>query len=157
VIYDPANDTWRPAGKLAAARDEATAVLLQDGRVLLIGGTDLQRVTVFNSVEVYDPTSNAWQQAAPLAQARYEHTATLLPDGRVLVVGGWKSINGYEEAVLNTAEIYDDKRGTWTTLAPLSMGRVIHTTTLLPDGRILVTGGQTSRGVYANSAEVLGP
>jgi hypothetical protein len=28
--------------------------------------------------------------------------------------------------------------------------------TILPDGRVLVTGGQTSRGVFLDSAEVLG-
>jgi len=155
AIYDPAIDTWQPAGKLAIPRGEAQAALLQEGRVLLIGGTDLQRTAVLNSVEIYDPAGNTWRQAAPLAQAHYKHTATLLPDGRVLIVGGWKSINDYENA-LRTAEIYDDKSTTWNTLAPLNIGRSEHTTTLLPDGRILVTGGHISRGVYLNSAEVLG-
>jgi N-acetylneuraminic acid mutarotase len=141
---------------LVTPRAEAQAVLLLDGRVLLIGGTSLQRETVFNSVEIYDPASNTWQVAAPLAQARYEHTATLLPDGRVVVVGGWKSINGYEDALLDTAEIYDDKSATWGLLAPLSIGRIRHTATLLPDGRILVTGGETSRGTFLNRVELLG-
>jgi len=155
AIYDPAGDTWQPAGKLAIPRGEAQAALLQEGRVLLIGGTDLQRTAVLNSVEIYDPAGNTWRQAAPLAQAHYKHTATLLPDGRVLIVGGWKSINDYENA-LRTAEIYDDRSTTWNTLAPLNIGCSEHTTTLLPDGRILVTGGHISRGVYLNSAEVLG-
>ena len=156
AIYDPATDTWQPAGKLAISRDEAQAVLLQNGGVLLIGGTDLQRETVLNSVEIYDPASNTWRQAAPLAQARFEHTATLLSDGRALIVGGYKSIYGYENVLLDTAEVYDGKSATSSTLAPLSIGRVIHTATLLPDGRVLVTGGQTSRGSFLNSAEVLG-
>jgi len=156
AIYDPASNTWQPAGKLAVQRCESQAVLLHDGRVLLVGGYICQEATLINSVEVYDPILRTWQQAVPLAQARYLHTATLLPDGRVLIVGGWKSINGYEDALLNTAKIYDDKSGTWSTLASLSIGRVMHTATLLSDGRVLVTGGQTSRGSFLNSAEVLG-
>lgn len=158
AIYDPASDTWQPTGKPAVRRCESQAVPLQDGRVLLTGGylsQDGENVFI-SSVEVYDPASNAWQQAAPLAQARFNHTATLLPDGRALIVGGWKSVDYYENSVLDTAEVYDSKSATWSMLAPLHIGRVAHTATLLPDGRILVTGGQISRGLYIDSAEVLG-
>ena len=158
AIYDPARDTWQPTGKPAVRRSASRAVLLQDGRVLLTGGylsQDGENVFI-NSVEVYDLASNAWQQATPLAQARFNHTATLLPDGRALIVGGWKSIDYYENSVLDTAEVYDGKSATWSMLAPLHIGRVAHTATLLPDGRILVTGGQISRGSYLNSAEILG-
>jgi N-acetylneuraminic acid mutarotase len=157
AIYEPVSDIWQPAGKLAVERCFAEAVLLQDGRVLLMGGVLLpQGGTVLNSVEIYDPAGGTWQQAAPLAQARLYHTATLLPDGRVLIVGGWESYYGYEDSLLDTAEIYDDRSGSWSTAPPLSIGRVGHTATLLPDGRVLVTGGETSRGVFLNSAEVLG-
>ena len=157
AVYDPVTDSWQSAGKLATERCFAQAARLQDGRVLLIGGYFCRENTPTNSVEVYDPDTNAWQQAAPLAQARYLHTVIALPDGRVLVVGGWKSYNGYEAALLNTVEVYDPKKGTWGPLAALNSGRVEHTTTLLPDGRILVTGGETTRGTFLNSAEVLGP
>ena len=155
-IYDPTNDTWQPAGELASERCFAQAVTLQDGRVLLIGGVFPHGETVLNSVEVYDPASDAWQQTAPLPQARYYHTATLLPDGRALIVGGWDSYAGFESALLDTAETYDDKSATWGTVAPPSIGRAGHTATLLPDGRILVTGGQTAPGSFLASAEVLG-
>jgi large repetitive protein len=156
AIYDPVSDTWQPAGELPRARAQAQAVRLQDGRVLLIGGVrPAQPGTIFDGVKVYDPAGNAWGQAASLAQARYIHTATLLPDGRVIVVGGWKSYDGYEDALLDSAEVYDGTTDTWTLLAPLSIGRVYHTATLLPDGRVLVTGGETSRGVFLDSAETL--
>ena len=37
-IYDPASDTWSPAGRLSEARSEHTATLLPDGRVVVAGG-----------------------------------------------------------------------------------------------------------------------
>ena len=155
TIYDPATDTWDSAGKLNTPRSQAQAVLLQSGRVLLIGGLSFDGKPT-HSVEIYDVDSNTWQETAQLKQARYNHTATLLPDGRVLVLGGWETYNGYESSLLDTAEIYDETDETWSTLSPLNIGRANHTATLLPEGQILVTGGQTSRGVLLNSVEILG-
>lgn len=155
TIYDPATNTWKSAGKLNTPRSQAQAVLLQSGRVLLIGGLSFDGEPT-NSVEIYDVDSNTWQETAPLDQARYNHTATLLPDGRVLVLGGWGTYNGYESSLLDTAEIYDEKTAIWSTAAPLNTGRANHTATLLPEGQILVTGGQKSYGEFLNSVEILG-
>lgn len=158
AIYDPVLNTWQSTGKLGILRSQAQAVLLRDGHVLLTGGIPYpEGDSVLDSIEVYDPVTNTWRPAALLTQARCCHTATSLPDGRVLVVGGWNSVGGYEAALLKTTEIYDDQSGTWSTLASTGTGRVEHTTTLLLDGRILVTGGELKRGVFLNSAEVLAP
>src|SRR3984893_14021745 len=77
--------TWSPTGSLAAARQEHTATLLPNGKVLVAGGIgnsgDLARA------ELYDPASGTWTATGSLATARANHTATLLPDGKVLVAG----------------------------------------------------------------------
>ena len=114
--------------------------------------------TATGVVEIYDPASNSWGQAAPLAQARYDHTATLLPDGRVLVVGGavlWGTNWNDPGAILSSVEIYDPAGDTWSPLPPLRQARVDHTATLLPDGRIFVTGGSPALDTYLDSAEIL--
>ena len=159
AIYDPVNDAWQPAGTLITPRSQAQMARLPDGRVLLVGGVPFSASggPILSSVEIFDPRNIIWLQAAPLARARYNTAAVLLPDGRVMIVGGWETSNGYEAALLNTAEIYDALTGTWSTSAPLAIGRASHTATLLPDGRVLVTGGETSRGVFLSSAEVLAP
>ena len=65
------------------------ATLLNDGRVLVIGGTDLDINSVARaSAEVWGPRTNEFSVAGHMAQGRQGHTATLLPDGRVLVTGG---------------------------------------------------------------------
>ena len=83
----------------------------------------------------------------PLNTRRDSHTATLLPNGKVLVAGG--AIDTEYFTSLASAELYDPTSGTWTntgsmvTLNPYSLipGRFNHAATLLPNGQVLVTGG----------------
>jgi N-acetylneuraminic acid mutarotase len=50
ALYDPSTGTWGSAGSMANARSAYTASLLEDGRVLVVGGAGI-------SVEAYDPAS----------------------------------------------------------------------------------------------------
>ena len=59
-LYDPASGTFSPTGSMAQAREEHTATLLNDGRVLLAGGVVYGGINVFYggtaSAELYTPT-----------------------------------------------------------------------------------------------------
>ena len=81
-------------------------------------------------------------------ESRYYHTATLLKDGRVLVSGGNTVPGGMNTSAVTskTAEIYDPATNLWTVVAPLSVERVLHTATLLADGRVLVAAGAGKGG-----------
>jgi len=95
-----------------------------------------------------------------LHTARYQHTATLLRDGRVLVVGGLDKREGYDADrfyTTATAELYDPKSGTWAVTGSLSNARFQHTATLLPNGKVLVAGGNTVFNVAIASAELYDP
>ena len=63
-------------------------------------------------------------------------TYTLLTNGKVLVVGGFGP-----GTRLATAELYDPHTGTFVLAADMVDPRVLHTATLLKDGRVLITGG----------------
>ncbi len=84
--YDPATNTWRPAGRLTTPY-HTTATALPDGRVLAIG-IGGGGPSFGPTVERYDPATDRWSPGPPLNTPRFGHTATLLPDGRLLVVGG---------------------------------------------------------------------
>lgn len=133
-LYDPTTNSWSTTGNLNTARYYHTAVRLNSGKVLLIGGST---GTTTTSCELYDPSTGTWSNAASTNVARYLHGTTLLPDGKVLVTGGTPS-----RYPLSSAELYDPSANTWTLTGNMTTGRYAHTATLLTDGTVLVAGGE---------------
>ncbi|MDP9389435.1 MAG: kelch repeat-containing protein, partial [Actinomycetota bacterium] len=148
------------AAPMGSPRFEHTATPLADGRVLVTGGLgpadgDLRPLA---STEIYDPAANAFVRSTDLSEGRTNHAAAPLPDGLVLVAGGAGGVNG--DVSLRSAEVFDARQGSWTTVALLAESRTGHTATALADGRVLVAGGESvSRGSRRSltSAEVFEP
>jgi len=132
-------------------RVDQTAVLLPDGRALVLGGADA------GAAEVYDPGSGTWARTENMPTPRSDVSATVLHDGKVLIVGGGnqKDAQGLGVA-LASADLYDPGSRSWTTTASLSIPRYGHTATLLPDGEVLVAGG-SDHGLPLASAELYDP
>ena len=151
-LYDPASGNWSATGSLNPARDGHTATLLPNGKVLAAGGED--HYGSLASAELYNPATGSWSATGSLNVARRFHTATLLPNGKMLVVGGLG--NGSYFEVLQSAELYNPASGTWTFTGSLNIARVGHTATLLPNGMVLVAGGEDFSSSFA-SAELYNP
>ena len=144
-IFDVATLKFRATGSMHFARIAHTATLLSDGRVLVVGGRGSE---VNASAEIYDPQTGAFSQTGHLIVARYKHTAGLLPDGRVLIAGGSDDRDWH--GTLNSAEIYDPQRGTFSSTASLHDARF-----KLPDeavrlrsGQLLIAGGNRQAELY---------
>jgi N-acetylneuraminic acid mutarotase len=133
-LYDPASGTWSGTGSLNIARNDHTATLLPNGKVLVAGGSGL------NSAELYDPATGTWSVTGSLNIARVGHTATLLPNGKVLVAGGLFD-GPPSTSYTKSAELYDPATASWTFTGSLHTERAIHTATRLQNGKVLVAGG----------------
>jgi N-acetylneuraminic acid mutarotase len=144
-VHTPSTNTWTPAASMTTGRSRHTATLLADGRVLVAGGRDASGASL-RTAELYDPATDNWTPTGSMATRRDNYRATRLLDGRVLVAGG-VSIDPAAPpsgpAITNTAEIYDPNTGTWTHTDHMTNARWGHSMTLLPDGRVLVAGGNT--------------
>ncbi len=144
-VYHPNRDTFQVLpSSLAIARELFTATALEDGTVLVVGGFDTHAHVTQGSAEVFDPHAQAFTLCAShLAEDRFGHAACRLADGRVLIVGGTHWRVGLPTTVLASAEIYDP-RTRWFHQAAGQMitPRDRPTATLLPDGTVLIAGGQ---------------
>src|SRR5262249_28671986 len=141
---------------MSAARFVHTATLLPNGRVLVIGG--LNSSGTLPSAELYDPSTGGWSATGSMSVARWGHAATLLSNGQVLVSGGLSSIAPV--SALASAEVYDPSSGSWFLTGSMSVGRDRYTATLLPNGKVLVVGGESNTGSFFHevaSAELYDP
>jgi hypothetical protein len=87
-------------GQLNVERRSHTATLLENGKVLIVGGDNQNGIV--SQAEIFDPVSQVSALAAALITPRTDHSATRLSDGRVLVIGGRDQI-----ASLQSTELYD--------------------------------------------------
>lgn len=147
-----------PAPNLLGARNQHSAAFAA-GKFIVTGGWGMGPTSskLLDDAETWDGTSPAWTPAGTMpAGARSSHTTTTLQDGKqVLVVGG-----GLPDRAMNEVDLLDATTGTWSTAAPLKVGRTRHKAILLNDGRVLVAGGGTYPGAANNvlmSVELFDP
>jgi N-acetylneuraminic acid mutarotase len=153
-LYDPISNAWSPAGSMLTVRWAHTATLLQNGKVLVSGGKDLNGEALATA-ELYDPISNTWSAAGSMSTVREFHTATLLPNGSVLAAGGAERITALYFPIAS-AELYDPISNTWSLAGSMSTARLNHTATLLANGKVLVAAGRSGTGIVS-TAELYDP
>ncbi len=123
-----------------------TVTTLPGDAILIAGGYGSGGAST-SSAWLYHPSDRSFEPADPMAVPRAGHTATPLADGRVLVVGGCdfgtpgNTFTTSAELRVFSTEIYDSVTGRWSRAGDLRFGRCDHTATLLPSGKVLVTGG----------------
>ena len=137
-LYDPVTETWSIT---AAPSQRGTAVLLPDGKVLVL--------VLSKENEIYDPATETWSSAGQRNTLKWARTGTLLTNGKVLATGT-------DESGLPGAELYDPNTGAWSVTGPPLAG--LGTVTLLPEGRVLTSGGGfTSENLASGEAEIYDP
>lgn len=147
-------------------RDLHQALLLADGRVLVVGGSN-----------GYGPAADAalvdpWTgdvEPVPMVQPRtWGMTATPLDDGRILVAGGYVRVDGDDDSQTTRAEVFDPVSESFAQVGPMTYPRgaalvlkvFVPLAVPLPDGRVLIVGGTTGQMAgfaYPRPGEIFDP
>lgn len=151
---------WSELADIPNEYADGTATVLDDGVVVLAGGTDpsLGAATRYSnkySVFTFDGTSEYTWDSGDMTGRRYGHAASaVFDDTQVFITGG--STNPTTLSITTTELVYPFL-GTSVAKAAMSQGRKNHAQVTLADGSVLVCGGTNAAGTQLTSVEVYNP
>jgi hypothetical protein len=149
-LYDPATDTYTRTGNMKDRRGHHVSVLLDSGKVLVLGGYHYYvSPYITSSSEMYDPETGTWSHVPDDLRFRKGQTATQLYSGEVMVTGGTFE---YVPETPTVVTFYNPATNTWRFGPSLPHGRSEHLAQRLYSGHVMVLGGtnaaDTSVDVY---------
>jgi hypothetical protein len=154
-LFDPSSGAFQSAGDLTHARCGHDAVLLDSGKVLLVGGDEGDYYKTIAAAELFDPqkpAGSAWSSAGSMSMGRYSGASVKLASGKVLVGGGSASAGPTK-----SFDLYDPGSNSFSTPGALmKTARSNHTMTLLANGKVLIAGGLDGQN-YLSALEVYDP
>ena len=157
--------TWRDVKGLGATfgsqytlRNFPFLHLLPNGQVYVAGhtGSIAPWLLTYSTIN----GEGEWAGAQWMHSSHQAGTSVQYEPGKIMNIGGGtfgtQAINGYETIDLTgpTGTLGDQ---IWTPMTTMGFPRVNHTGTLLPDGRLLVTGGSSCGGFNNHSCMNGGP
>jgi WD40 repeat protein len=149
-LFDPRTESFTPLDTgITEQRSAHVAWRARDGSVLLVGGEvyDGRSIQPLASTLKFDPATQRFTPATPLGRARTLAAAAALGDDGVLLIGGQTAT----DLATSSAVAWRNGRSE-EALAPLPRARVWHTVNQLPDGRLLIVGGDDGRGGFVTEA-----
>jgi N-acetylneuraminic acid mutarotase len=155
-FFDPTANRWSSTSPMTTGRHSVDLIPLNDGRVMAVAGLPGPGPQPGEAAEIFDPIRETWSVAGSSTQPllTYGEASVLLKDGRVFVSGGPSQT--YMGDALSSGYVYDPRTDRWVATNPMAQGRVSHSASLLPDGRVLVAGGRDaqSNGRGLNTTEI---
>jgi Stigma-specific protein, Stig1/IPT/TIG domain len=156
---------WKQRPLRVVRGEDPGIAVLQDGRVLIAGGTrvpDVAALTLadgtandaLTTAEIYTrATEVVTPVTGTMAGARWHDSAVTLMDGRVLVVGAACTVSPCPDA--QTADLFDPTTNTFTpSKSKLATERRYTRAALMPDGRVLIaSAGDPTLEIYDPDAD----
>ncbi len=169
-LYDPATGTWAATGSMTGAYTGWGAGLLADGKVLAIvdTGADIYDPATgswtaitpppvggafaclllpdglsWGANKLYNPATAQWTTFAPPSSTG---GFAVLATGQVLAAGATFEVNAQPYPIEETSkasQLWDPSTLAWTSTGNLNVSRIHQSMTLLPNGKVLVAGGES--------------
>ncbi|MBI1938036.1 MAG: T9SS type A sorting domain-containing protein [Ignavibacteriales bacterium] len=144
-IYNPVTESWSIVDSLITGRWGHTAILLEDGKVLIAGGSTLNAL---RSCEIYDPINNKWSATTSMKESRSMPASILLPNGNVFISGG------DSPGTKKSCEIFDVKNKEWSYSSEMLDYRSGHKIYLISNkNQLLFFGGADFQSTYEDTWE----
>jgi hypothetical protein len=149
-VWDPATGLSTQVGPMSAPRAGHASALLNNGRVLIVGGAqtlDFANLPAFiagllETTEIYDPVAGTLTSGPNLLEKKLFHSATTLAGGDVLVAGGLSVLPVVNIPTVSfLAQTYLANANTFGLPALMATPRMLHGAVALSDGRALLVGG----------------
>lgn len=137
-IFDFEAETWALGADAPVAMDWASAAFVE-GALHVFGGVTNSLATT-DEHYVYDPVLDSWTEGARLPVSAAG--AAVVQVGSLVYLFGGLDLPGAESA---HTRIYDATTDSWTVGSPSPRPRITWAGGALPDGRILVGGGENLR------------
>lgn len=158
AIVTVVSSGFTAVGNMSAPRWGPVALLLPDGRVLVVGGVkssngsgqDCVEPLAFNtSIEIFDPATAGFETDGSQSYQFLSGTGTVLADGSALITEGdhglFVDADGFcEDFVTNSASLFKPSSGAFPVIQVtpgMTQGRAGASATLLQSGKVLVAGG----------------
>jgi uncharacterized repeat protein (TIGR02543 family) len=143
-LYEYATGAWTSAGNMTNARDDAAAVLLSNGTVLVAGGNSGGCCSGLSSAEIFDPTAMTWTAIQPMTTGRNGPAGSAILNATNVLISGGYSCCSDPTPTRSSTEYYNPATGTWTLTGSLTQARAYFTSVTLQDGTVLAVGGNFS-------------
>lgn len=136
-VFDPALNQASSVMGDDTVQGCAAPVLLPDGKIVFVGGTD-QKIygPGRRKVKTYDPSTQTWQTLPDMIGNRWYPTMTRLVNGKLLIIGGGGLGNPIRE---KTSELYDLSTGASQLVDSLVIGNEVSPIVMLYNGNVMMT------------------
>ncbi|MDB5295917.1 MAG: Kelch repeat-containing protein [Phycisphaerales bacterium] len=132
---------WQAKPSMPTARNHLSVVAL-NGKVYAISGQRGQEEAqvALKAVEVYDPATNKWTKLKDMPGARTHATeGVFVYAGRIVIVGGEIGFNKPQRELW----AYNPSSDSWSVMGYLPSARSTTVAAALPDGRVIVSTGNS--------------
>jgi hypothetical protein len=147
IFFSPPAAASLPHQSIPQHATKAMPVVLDDGRLLVIGG-ETGGGTGLDTIQLYDPDEGSWRALVSLPSARESVDACNLGNGQVLIAGGedtaGNTLTDVEILTVPAADATSGTAGTIASTTPLPFGWAGMQCARLPSGNVLFAGGSTA-------------